>query len=234
MPEAPEFTILMPCLNEEESIAICIEKVQRYIKKSGIHAEILIADNGSTDNSVNIASSYQANVVFVAQRGYGAAIRGGIPYAKGKFIITGDTDDAHDLENLDLFVEKLREGYNLVVGNRFLGGIEEGAMPWLHRYLGTPVLSFIGRTLFGVKVGDFNCGLRGYTKELALKMNLKTNGMEFASEVIINAALCKAKVVEVPTKVLPSKRSRPSYLHTWRDGWRNLSLMIRSFIKNKV
>ena len=187
-----ELSIVIPCLNEAETLAVCIRKAQRYIERSGLNAEIVIGDNGSTDGSQEIAASLGVRVVDVPTRGYGAALYGAISAAHGRYCILGDSDDSHDLENLDAFVEKLREGYDLVVGNRFAGGIEPGAMSWKNRYIGNPVLSFIGRLFFRAEVRDFHCGLRGFSKSAFEQMDLRTTGMEFASEMVI-----KAKLIEI-------------------------------------
>jgi glycosyltransferase involved in cell wall biosynthesis len=220
-----QLTILMPCLNEAETLATCISKAQSWISKSNIEAEIVIADNGSTDGSQAIAESLGARVVAVPQRGYGSALFHGSIAAKGQWIIMGDSDDSYDFSRLDFFVEKLREGYDLVMGNRFLGGIAKGAMPWKNRYIGNPVLTWIGRLLFKCPAKDFHCGLRGYTKEAFLKMDLRTTGMEFASEMVIKANLMKMKIAEVPTTLSPDGRSRPPHLRPFRDGWRHLRFM---------
>lgn len=220
-----QLTILMPCLNEAETLAICISKANSWIEKSNIEAEILIADNGSTDGSQAIAESLGARVVAVPQRGYGSALFHGSLAAKGQWIIMGDSDDSYDFSRLDFFVEKLREGYDLVMGNRFLGGVADGAMPWKNRYIGNPVLTWIGRLLFKCPAKDFHCGLRGYTKDAFLKMDLRTTGMEFASEMVIKANLMKMKIAEVPTTLSPDGRSRPPHLRPFRDGWRHLRFM---------
>lgn len=220
-----QLTILMPCLNEAETLATCISKAKSWIAKSNIEAEIVIADNGSTDGSQAIAESLGARVVPVPQRGYGSALFHGSMAAKGQWIIMGDSDDSYDFSRLDFFVEKLHEGYDLVMGNRFLGGIAKGAMPWKNRYIGNPVLTWIGRLLFKCPAKDFHCGLRGYTKEAFLKMDLRTTGMEFASEMVIKANLMKMKIAEVPTTLSPDGRSRPPHLRPFRDGWRHLRFM---------
>lgn len=220
-----QLTILMPCLNEAETLAICISKANSWIEKSNIEAEIVIADNGSTDGSQAIAESLGARVVAVPQRGYGSALFHGSLAAKGQWIIMGDSDDSYDFSRLDFFVEKLREGYDLVMGNRFLGGVADGAMPWKNRYIGNPVLTWIGRLLFRCPAKDFHCGLRGYTKDAFLKMDLRTTGMEFASEMVIKANLMNMKIAEVPTTLSPDGRSRPPHLRPFRDGWRHLRFM---------
>jgi hypothetical protein len=187
---------------------------------------VLIADNGSNDGSQLIAEAHGARVVAIPERGYGAALIGGIQAARGRFIIMGDADDSYDFQNLDSMVEKLREGEDLVMGNRFKGGIKKGAMPFLHKYLGNPVLSFLGRLLFRIPVGDFHCGLRGFSREAMLKLRLKSTGMEFASEMVVKSALHQLKLAEVPTILSKDGRSRPPHLKTWRDGWRHLKFLL--------
>jgi glycosyltransferase involved in cell wall biosynthesis len=223
---AIELTILMPCLNEAETLAVCIDKARGFLDRSGIVGEVLIADNGSTDGSQLIAEAHGARVAAIPERGYGAALIGGIHAARGRFVIMGDADDSYDFENLDLMVERLRGGDDLVMGNRFKGGIKKGAMPFLHRYLGNPVLSFLGRLLFRIPVGDFHCGLRGFSRESALKLRLKSTGMEFASEMVVKAAFHGLKMAEVPTVLSPDGRSRAPHLKTWRDGWRHLKFLL--------
>jgi glycosyltransferase involved in cell wall biosynthesis len=223
---AIELTILMPCLNEAETLAVCIDKARGFLTRSGIVGEVLIADNGSTDGSQLIAEDHGARVVAIPERGYGAALIGGISAARGRFVIMGDADDSYDFESLDLMVERLRGGDELVMGNRFKGGIKKGAMPFLHKYLGNPVLSFLGRLLFRIPVGDFHCGLRGFSREAMLKLRLKSTGMEFASEMVVKSALHKVKMAEVPTVLSPDGRSRPPHLRTWRDGWRHLKFLL--------
>lgn len=224
--ETIELTILMPCLNEAETLATCILKAKSFLGRSGTTGEVLIADNGSTDGSQRIAAAFGARVVPVAEKGYGAALLGGIAAARGRYIIMGDADDSYDFERLDLFVERLRGGADLVMGNRFRGGIEPGAMPKLHRYLGNPVLSFLGRLFFRIRTGDFHCGLRGFNTNSIRKLNLQTTGMEFASEMVVRAALAKLHIEEVPTTLKPDGRSRPPHLRTWRDGWRHLKFLL--------
>jgi len=221
-----QLTILMPCLNEAETLALCINKANAWIKQSGVDAEVLIADNGSTDGSQAIAESLGARVVAISQRGYGSALFHGSMAAKGEWIIMGDSDDSYDFSRLDVFVEKLLEGYDLVMGNRFLGGIAEGAMPWKNRYIGNPILTWVGRVLFKCPSKDFHCGLRGFTKEAFLRMDLRTTGMEFASEMVIKANLFNMKIAEVPTTLSKDGRSRPPHLRPWRDGWRHLRFML--------
>lgn len=221
-----QLTILMPCLNEAETLGVCIRKAKAWIDRAGIDAEVLVADNGSTDGSQLLAESLGARVVAVSQRGYGAALYHGSIAARGKWIIMGDSDDSYDFSSLDPFVAKLAEGYELVMGNRFLGGIAPGAMPWKNRYLGNPVLSWVGRLLFNCPANDFHCGLRAFTKDAFLRMDLRTTGMEFASEMVIKATLFGMRVVEVPTSLSPDGRSRPPHLRPWRDGWRHLRFML--------
>ncbi|CAM3457132.1 glycosyltransferase family 2 protein [Aequorivita lipolytica] len=221
-----ELSVVMPCLNEAETLAVCIKKAQGFFEHENITGEVIIADNGSTDGSQQIAKDLNAAVVNVPQKGYGSALRGGIEAANGKFIIMGDADDSYDFNNLMPYLSKLREGNDMVMGNRFKGGIKKGAMPFLHKYLGNPVLSFIGRLFFKSKIGDFHCGLRGFSKEAYFKMELKTTGMEFASEMIVKASLKNLKIAEVPTVLSPDGRSRPPHLNTWRDGWRHLRFLV--------
>ncbi len=221
-----ELTILMPCLNEAETLARCIDKAQAYLSRHNIRGEVVIADNGSTDSSQAIAEAHGARVVPIPQRGYGSALLGGIRAARGKFVIMGDSDDSYDFSALELFVAKLREGYDLVMGNRFRGGIQPGAMPPLHRYLGNPVLTFIGRLFFRSPCRDFHCGLRGFSRRAILSLDLQAPGMEFASEMIVKATLKKLRVTEVPTTLSPDGRSRPPHLRSWRDGWRHLRFLL--------
>ena len=221
-----EFSIVMPCLNEAETVGICIQKAQKFMRDHEIVGEVIVADNGSTDGSQVIANRLGARVVSVEAIGYGNALMGGIAAARGKYIIMGDADESYDFGNLDLFVEKLREGFALVMGNRFQGGIGPGAMPPLHRYLGNPVLSGIGRLLFRSPCGDFHCGLRGFDKNAVLELDLRTTGMEFASEMVVKATLHRMRVAEVPTTLSPDGRSRSPHLRSWRDGWRHLRFLL--------
>jgi glycosyltransferase involved in cell wall biosynthesis len=225
-PTGLELTILMPCLNEAETIGVCVWKARRYLAKAGVRGEVLVADNGSTDGSQMIAEGLGARVVPVAERGYGAALQGGIAAARGRYVIMGDADDSYDFTALDGFVERLREGADLVMGNRFAGGIEKGAMPFLHRYLGNPVLSFVGRLFFATGARDFHCGLRGFRTDSVRALALKTTGMEFASEMVVRSALAGMRIEEVPTTLKPDGRSRPPHLKTWRDGWRHLKFLL--------
>jgi hypothetical protein len=221
-----ELTILMPCLDEEATVATCVAKARRFLERAGISGEVLVADNGSKDASRAAAAAAGARVIEVAQRGYGAALIAGIRAARGRYVIMGDADDSYDFANLGAFVEKLRAGYQLVMGNRFRGGILPGAMPLLHRYLGNPVLSFLGRLFFHAKVGDFHCGLRGFERASTLALGVNAPGMEFASELVVKAALAGYRIAEVPTTLAPDGRSRAPHLRTWRDGWRHLRFLL--------
>ena len=221
-----ELTILMPCLNEAETLGTCIDKARRFLENSGVVGEILIADNGSTDGSQQIAQEKGARVVDVDVKGYGAALIGGCNSAKGRYVIMGDSDDSYDFLNLMPFVEKLREGYDLVMGNRFKGGIEKGAMPFSHKYIGNPVLSFLGRLFYKSRIGDFHCGLRGYNTSRMRELGLKTTGMEYASEMVVKATLSEYSIAEVPTTLSKDGRSHPPHLNTWRDGWRHLKFLL--------
>ena len=223
---APELTILMPCLNEGETVGVCIGKAVAFLKRAGISGEVLVADNGSTDNSREIALERGARIVGVEERGYGAALLGGIDAARGQYIIMGDADDSYDFSALDPFVERLRQGNDLVMGNRFKGRISPGAMPWLHRYLGNPVLSFLGRLFFRIPVADFHCGIRGFRAESIRRLGLQSTGMEFASEMVVRSALAGMRITEVPTTLKPDGRSRPPHIRTWRDGWRHLKFLL--------
>lgn len=221
-----ELSIIMPCLNERETIATCIHKAQSFLARSGIKGEIIVADNGSSDGSQEIAAGMGAKVVPVAVKGYGAALIGGIEAAQGRYVVMGDADDSYDFANLGPFVEQLRSGADIVMGNRFAGGIEAGAMPFLHKYLGNPVLSFLGRLFFSIPVGDFHCGLRAFRTDAARALGLNSTGMEFASEMVVRSSLAGLKIVEVPTTLKPDGRSRPPHLKTWRDGWRHLKFLL--------
>ena len=221
-----ELTVLMPCLNEAETLARCIRKARSCIDRLGLSAEVIVADNGSTDGSQEIAVAEGARVVDVRQRGYGAALYHGVLAARGRFIIMGDADDSYDFSQLDAFVHSLRAGTDLVMGNRFLGGVRPGAMPWKNRYIGNPLLSAIGRLFFHSPAHDFHCGLRGFTREAFDRMNLQTTGMEFASEMVIKATLVGLRIAEVPTTLDPDGRNRAPHLRHWRDGWRHLRFML--------
>jgi glycosyltransferase involved in cell wall biosynthesis len=221
-----ELSIVMPCLNEAETLSTCIEKAQRYLANSGISGEIIVSDNGSTDGSQQIAVRSGARLVNVPVRGYGAALYGGISAAQGRYCIIGDSDASYDFEHIDAFVEKLRQGFDLVMGNRFKGGIRPGAMPWKNRYIGNPFLSFIARLFFRAPVGDFFCGIRGFFKSALESLDLRTTGMEFAYEMVIKAQLKGLRITEVPTVLSPDGRSRPPHLRPYRDGWRTLRFML--------
>ena len=221
-----ELTVLMPCLNEIQTLKRCIQKAYQFLSEAGISGEVLIADNGSTDGSQKIAEAAGARVIEVAQRGYGAALQAGIGAAQSRYIVMGDSDDSYDFSDLSMFVEQLRSGADLVMGNRFQGGIAPGAMPLLHRYLGNPVLSFLGRLFFRAKIGDFHCGLRAFSRTSILRLGLVAPGMEFASEMIAKAVLAGLRVEEVPTTLRPDGRGRPAHLRTWRDGWRHLRFLL--------
>lgn len=221
-----ELSIIMPCLNEAETLAACIAKAREYLARSKVDGEIVVGDNGSTDGSQEIARKEGARVVDVPVRGYGAALFTACQAAKGRYIIMGDSDNSYDFSQLDGFLERLRAGDDLVMGNRFAGGIKPGAMPWKNRHIGNPILSGIGRVLYSSPIRDFHCGIRGFSKAAFERMELKTLGMEFASEMVIKAALLKMRVSEVPTVLWPDGRSRPPHLRPWRDGWRHLRFML--------
>ncbi|HRJ56948.1 MAG TPA: glycosyltransferase family 2 protein [Anaerolineales bacterium] len=223
---AVELSIVLPCLNEELTVGICVAKAVGFLRKNNINGEVLVADNGSTDRSVEIATREGARVVHIDRKGYGSALRGGFEAAYGKYLIMADSDDSYDLVNLMPFLEKLREGYALVMGNRFKGGIKKGAMPWHHRYIGNPILSFIGKLFFRSPANDFHCGLRGFTKEAIRSMDLQTTGMELASEIVIKASILGMKTCEVPTTLSPDGRDRPPHLRSFRDGWRHLRFLL--------
>ena len=225
-PATIELTILMPCLNEAETIEGCIDEAQRFLDTSGIVGEILIADNGSSDGSQALAEAKGARVVAIEAKGYGSALHGGIEVARGRFVAMGDADGSYNFLDLGPYVERLRDGAQLVVGNRFVGGIADGAMPPLHRYLGTPVISFLGRLFFPISLGDFNCGLRAVDRQAILELGLQTTGMEFASEMIVRSALGGLSIEEVPATLRRDGRSRQPHLRTWSDGWRHLRFML--------
>ena len=219
-------TILMPCLNEAETLAICVRQAVAALRDNHVAGEVLIADNGSTDGSQQIATDEGARVIAVPVRGYGAALMAGIESARGKYILMADADASYDFGHLPRFLEKLEEGNDLVMGNRFSGEIKPGAMPPLHRYLGNPVLSFIGRLFFGIPVRDFHCGIRAMRAETIRTLDLHTTGMEFASEMVVKSSLADLRIAEVPTTLSPDGRSRPPHLRTWRDGWRHLRFLL--------
>lgn len=219
-------TILMPCLNESKTLPICIQKSKKFLMDNHIKGEVLIADNGSTDNSIAVAEGEGARVVRVSEKGYGSALLGGIHDAKYEFVIMGDADDSYDFSALSPFIEKFQEGYDLVMGNRFKGGIRPGAMSFSHKYIGNPILSGIGRIFYKSDIGDFHCGLRGFRRDSILSLGLCTTGMEFASEMVVKAVLFGLKIVEVPTILYPDGRDRPPHLRSFRDGWRHLKFLL--------
>ena len=221
-----EISIVIPCLNEEKSLPYCLTKAFSFLKTDCLSGEVIVVDNGSTDKSAVIAKNHDALVIKEDKKGYGAAIMAGAKAAKGKYIIIGDADDSYDFSSLMPFVELLRQGSDLVVGNRFKGGIQKNAMPLLHRYVGNPLLSFIGKIFFRVPISDFHCGLRAINKESYERLDLQTTGMEFASEMIVKAALHKLVIAETPVVLHQDKRDRPSHLNTWHDGWRHLRFLL--------
>jgi len=221
-----ELSIVLPCLNESETIGICVRKAKAALEKFNISGEIIVADNGSTDGSQEIGIREGARIVNIPNKGYGAALMGGIRAAHSTFVLMGDADDSYDFSHVDRFLAPLRAGADLVMGNRFKGGIASGAMPFLHRFLGNPVLSFLGRKLFDIAAGDFHCGLRAFNREAILRLDLRTTGMEFASEMVVKASLYRYKIEEVPTTLKPDGRSRAPHLRTWRDGWRHLRFLL--------
>lgn len=224
--ELVELSVVMPCLNEAETLEACICKAQQALREAGISGEIIVADNGSTDGSREIAERLGARVVRVTARGYGNALMGGIGAARGKYVVMGDADESYDFGHIPRFVAKLREGADLVMGNRFRGGIQRKAMPPLHQYFGNPLLTRIGRLFFRSPVGDFYCGIRGFRKDAYEKMGLRTTGMEFATEMVVKATLLTLRIAEVPTTLSPDGRNRPPHLRTWRDGWRTLRFFL--------
>jgi glycosyltransferase involved in cell wall biosynthesis len=221
-----ELSVVMPCLNERETVGVCVRKAMVALRDAGIPGEVIVADNGSTDGSVELAQAEGARVVNIEQKGYGSALKGGILAARGKYVLMADSDDSYDFSHAPRFVQQLRMGSDLVMGNRFQGGISDKAMPFLHRYLGNPVLSGIGRLFFGSPCGDFHCGMRGFRRDSFLAMDIRSTGMEFASEMVVKATLMRMKVSEVPTTLNPDGRNRPPHLRTWRDGWRHLRFLL--------
>jgi glycosyltransferase involved in cell wall biosynthesis len=221
-----ELSIVMPCLNEAKTVGRCVAKARRCLEEMGVRGEVLVADNGSSDGSPQLAREQGARVVLVERRGYGSALQAGIVAAKGRYIIMGDADDSYDFSWLQPFVDQLRQGFDLVMGNRFRGGIRPGAMPWLHRYVGNPVLSGILNLFFHSPIGDAHCGLRGFRKDAYLRLGLTTPGMEFASEMVVKACLSKQRITEVPTVLHPDGRDRPPHLRSFRDGWRHLRFLL--------
>lgn len=216
----------MPCLNEAETLETCVNKAKLFLNTNHIQGEVIVADNGSVDGSQEIAMKAGARVVHIPQKGYGSALMGGIEAAQYEFIIMGDADDSYDFTNLQPFMDALEVGVDLVMGNRFKGGIMPGAMPFLHRYLGNPVLSWLARLFFKSDIRDFHCGLRGFRRQAILSLDLQTTGMEFASEMVVKATMRNLKIVEVPTVLYPDGRSRPPHLRTWSDGWRHLKFLL--------
>lgn len=217
---------VMPCLNEERTLGLCIAKIQRAFDALGIAGEVVVADNGSTDRSVEIAEAHGARVVHERRKGYGSALQAGISTARGRIVIMADADDSYDWAALGDFVCKIDEGYDLVMGNRFTGGIEPGAMPALHRYFGNPVLSTLARIMYQVPINDFHCGMRAFTREAFGRMNMRTVGMEFATEMVVRAAHSGLRIAEIPTRLYPDKRDRPPHLRSFRDGWRHLRFIL--------
>lgn len=224
--DCPELSVVMPCLDEAETVATCVRKAHSFFWRHNVSGEVVVADNGSTDASPALAAMAGARVINVRRRGYGSALMGGIRAARGRYIIMADADDSYDLTDLMPFLERLRAGADLVMGNRFQGGIAPGAMPHLHRYIGNPLLSFIGRLFFNSRIRDFHCGIRGFDRQRILQLRLQATGMEFASEIVVKAALAGYKVEEVPTTLSPDGRSRPPHLRSWRDGWRHLRFLL--------
>jgi len=221
-----ELTVVMPCLNEAETVVTCVEKARKFIEASGVCGEVVVADNGSTDDSRQLATDAGARVVIEKSPGYGSALMAGIEAAEGRFVIMGDADDSYDFTSLQPFVDALRNGADLVMGNRFAGGIAPGAMPALHKYIGNPVLSGLGRLFFHTDIGDFHCGLRGFRRDAVLDLHLQSTGMEFASEMVVKATLGRLEVVEVPTTLSPDGRTRRPHLRSWSDGWRHLRFLL--------
>lgn len=221
-----ELSIVMPCLNEAQTLASCVRAAQRFLRDNNVQGEVIVADNGSSDGSQDRAAELGARVVHVLEKGYGAAIMGGVLAAKGRYVIMGDADCSYDFMESGRILEQLRRGFQLVMGNRFQGGIAAGAMPFLHKYLGNPLLSFIGRLFFKINIGDFHCGLRGFDRAALLALDLRTTGMEFASEMIVRAALHQLRIAEVPVSLHKDGRNRKPHLQTWRDGWRHLRFLL--------
>lgn len=224
--ELPYVTAVMPCLNEEKTLGLCIDKARGAFSRLGIHGEVVVADNGSSDNSVAVAEAHGARVVHESRKGYGAALMAGISGARGEIIVMADADDSYDWLSIGDFVKKIEEGNDLVMGNRFQGGIEPGAMPPLHRYLGNPVLSALTRLMYRIPVGDFHCGMRAFTREAIDRIGMRTPGMEFATEMVVNASHSGLRIAEIPTRLYPDKRDRPPHLRSFRDGWRHLRFML--------
>lgn len=226
MSTSPEFSFVLPCLNEVRTIEVCVEKCRQSAAEHQLEIEIVLADNGSTDGSIELAESLGCRVIHVEKKGYGSALISGIKAARGKYVIMGDADDSYDFSDIKEFVVGLRNGADIVIGNRMKGGVLPGAMPPLHRYLGNPVLSFLGRIFYNTKIGDFHCGLRGFDREKILSLNLKCSGMEFASEMLCKAVIHEFDIVETPIKLYPDGRDRAPHLRSWRDGWRHLRFLL--------
>lgn len=229
MPRNPgdiELSIVIPCLNEKDTIGVCVRKARTFLNRRDVSGEVVVANNMSDDGSDEIARNAGARVVDVKTKGYGAALQGGIKAARGRYVIMADGDESYDFLGLDPFLDKLRDGADMVIGNRFAGGIDRGAMPWHHKYIGNPVLSGIGRLFFQSKVKDFHCGLRGFSKAAYESLDMQTTGMEFASEMVVKAALLNMKIVEVPTTLAPDGRSGKPHLRSFRDGWRHLRFLL--------
>ena len=224
--QAVELSVVMPCLNEQETVAVCVRKAVAALKQAGISGEVIVADNGSTDGSVELARAEGARVVNVDEKGYGSALKGGIMASRGEYVLMADSDDSYNFTHIPRFAEQLRAGSELVMGNRFRGGIADQAMPFLHRYIGNPVLSGIGRLFFKTPCGDFHCGIRGFRRDSFVRMDIRSTGMEFASEMVVKASLLGMKVSEVPTTLSPDGRTRAPHLRTWRDGWRHLRFLL--------
>src|ERR1700677_2527569 len=221
-----ELSVVMPCLNERETVGVCVRKAIATLRETGIEGEVIVADNGSTDGSIEIARAEGARVVSIDEKGYGNALRGGILASRGEYVLMADSDDSYNFAHIPRFVEQLRAGSDLAMGNRFRGGIADQAMPFLHRYLGNPALTGIGKLFFGSPCGDFHCGMRGFRKHSFRRMDVRSTGMEFASEMVVKASLMRMKVSEVPTTLNPDGRNRPPHLRTWRDGWRHLRFLL--------
>ncbi|MFT5571415.1 MAG: glycosyltransferase involved in cell wall biosynthesis [Cryomorphaceae bacterium] len=226
MSSNPEFSFVLPCLNEVRTIKACVNKCRLSADQHGLDIEIVLADNGSTDGSIELAESLGCRVVRVKKKGYGSALISGIKSARGKYVIMGDADDSYDFSDIEEFVVGLRKGADIVIGNRMKGGVLPGAMPALHRYLGNPVLSFLGRIFYNTKIGDFHCGLRGFNRKKILSLNLKCSGMEFASEMLCKAVIHEFNIIETPIKLYPDGRDRAPHLRSWRDGWRHLRFLL--------
>ena len=224
--EQVELSVVMPCLNERETVGVCVRKAIVTLREAGIPGEVIVADNGSTDGSVELAQAEGARVVNIEEKGYGNALKGGILASRGEYVLMADSDDSYDFSHAPRFVTQLRAGSDLVMGNRFRGGISEKAMPFLHRYLGNPVLTGVGRLFFKSPCGDFHCGMRGFRRDSFLRMDIRSTGMEFASEMVVKATLLRMKVSEVPTTLNPDGRNRAPHLRTWRDGWRHLRFLL--------